>query len=60
LATIPVVTAVHNTRTSHFIDHVLLFGLDANTYEHATPGKTQDVSAVIVVALYFGLLMRLG
>jgi hypothetical protein len=43
LATIPVTTAVHNTKTSHFADHILIFGLDANTYEHATPGKTQDV-----------------
>lgn len=43
LATIPVVTAVHNTKTAHFRDHVLIFGLDANTYEHAKPGKTQDV-----------------
>ena len=43
LATIPVTTAVHNTKSSHFADHVLIFGLDANTYEHAKPGKTQDV-----------------
>lgn len=55
LATIPVVTAVHNTKSAHFADHKLLFGLDANTYEHATPGKTQDVLEFADAYLKMGL-----
>jgi len=51
LATIPVTTAVHNTKSSHFADHALIFGLDANTYEHSTPGKTQDVRFLIRLAV---------
>lgn len=44
LATIPVVQAVHDY-VSEDLDNkaTLLFGLDANTYENSTPGKTQDV-----------------
>jgi hypothetical protein len=46
LATIPVVDAIlvamKNTPT--LSDHVLLFGMDANTYEEGTPGKKQDVT----------------
>lgn len=43
LATIPVVNAVHKTHGELGGELRLIFGLDANTYEHATPGKTQDV-----------------
>jgi len=46
LATIPVVDAIlvamaNNAKLS---DHVLVFGLDANTYETGSPQKKQDVS----------------
>lgn len=45
LATIPVNTALVNTLKNNpeLSNHKLIFGLDANTYEHATPGKQQDV-----------------
>jgi hypothetical protein len=46
LATKPVVDAiakVMKTDSSLFY-HRLIFGMDANTYEHAKPGKQQDVS----------------
>ena len=45
LATKPVVTAVVQAMKadSSLQDHQLIFGLDANTYEHAKPGKQQDV-----------------
>lgn len=45
LATKPVLDAIVNTMTSSptLVSHRLIFGLDANTYEHATPGKQQDV-----------------
>lgn len=43
LATIPVVTAINSVLNSLSEKHSLVFGLDANTYEHAKPGKTQDV-----------------
>ena len=45
LATIPVNEALVTTmRTNPSLsDHKLLFGLDANTYENAKPGKQQDV-----------------
>jgi hypothetical protein len=43
LATIPVVTAVHNLAQSMTPRPMLIFGLDANTYQHSKPGKTQDV-----------------
>eukprot|EP01063_Lacrimia_lanifica_P032539 TRINITY_DN556_c0_g1_i1.p1 TRINITY_DN556_c0_g1~~TRINITY_DN556_c0_g1_i1.p1 ORF type:complete len:1825 (+),score=684.23 TRINITY_DN556_c0_g1_i1:58-5532(+) len=34
LATIPVVKAMHAYRTKHAPQHKLIFGMDANTYEH--------------------------
>ena len=45
LATIPVNTALVNTlkNNSELSNHKLVFGLDANTYENAKPGKQQDV-----------------
>ena len=45
LATKPVVEAtVKALRNSESLkDHKLVFGMDANTYEHAKPGKQQDV-----------------
>lgn len=45
LATKPVLDAIMTTMTSDpkLISHKLIFGLDANTYEHAKPGKQQDV-----------------
>eukprot|EP00041_Stephanoeca_diplocostata_P017100 m.340317 g.340317 ORF g.340317 m.340317 type:complete len:569 (+) comp20592_c0_seq4:198-1904(+) len=43
LATIPVLTAVHAVYAKLKHHHRFIFGLDANTYEFATPGKTQDV-----------------
>ena len=45
LATIPVVDAVVRTMGSdkELVSYRLVFGLDANTYEHAKPGKQQDV-----------------
>jgi hypothetical protein len=45
LATKPVVDAIVKAMTSDskLISHRLVFGLDANTYENATPGKQQDV-----------------
>jgi len=45
LATIPVVDATIRTISSSpsLQNHKLIFGLDANTYENAIPGKTQDV-----------------
>lgn len=43
LATIPVVEAMHKTHSELGGDMKLIFGLDANTYEHAKRGKTQDV-----------------
>mmetsp|Transcript_16733 Transcript_16733/g.45899 ORF Transcript_16733/g.45899 Transcript_16733/m.45899 type:complete len:514 (-) Transcript_16733:133-1674(-) len=46
LATIPVVDATVKAMKSEIglKDHRLVFGMDANTYEHAKPGKQQDVS----------------
>jgi hypothetical protein len=45
LATKPVTDAIVKAMAtnSRLSDHKLIFGLDANTYEHAVPGKTQDV-----------------
>uniref|UniRef100_A0A7S2MCS3 Endonuclease/exonuclease/phosphatase domain-containing protein n=1 Tax=Helicotheca tamesis TaxID=374047 RepID=A0A7S2MCS3_9STRA len=45
LATIPVVNAILQTMSSKpdLADHKLIFGLDANTYEHGEAGKKQDV-----------------
>jgi len=45
LATKPVVDAIVKAMQddSSLQNHRLIFGLDANTYEHATPGKQQDV-----------------
>ena len=45
LATIPVNNALMKTLhdNAELSNHKLIFGLDANTYEHATPGKQQDV-----------------
>ena len=45
LATKPVTDAIVKAMASNhrFSDHTLIFGLDANTYEHGIPGKTQDV-----------------
>jgi hypothetical protein len=45
LATKPVLDAIVKTMTSSptLVSHRLIVGLDANTYEHATPGKQQDV-----------------
>lgn len=45
LATKPVLDAVVATLKSNaaLTNHRLIFGLDANTYEHAKPGKQQDV-----------------
>lgn len=45
LATIPVNNAVVHlmTTSQDLLKHKLIFGLDANTYEKAKPGKQQDV-----------------
>lgn len=45
LATKPVTDAIVKAMASvaRLSGHKLIFGLDANTYEHATPGKQQDV-----------------
>lgn len=43
LLTIPVVTAVHDYARQFHADRVLLFGMDANTYEVPDPGNKQDV-----------------
>lgn len=45
LATIPVVDAMVKAmgNDKELVSHRLIFGLDANTYEHAKPGKQQDV-----------------
>jgi len=45
LATIPVVNAIARAikSTPDLSDHVLIFGLDANTYEKGVPKKKQDV-----------------
>jgi len=45
LATIPVNDAIVKTIEGNpdLADHKLIFGLDANVYEKATPGKQQDV-----------------
>ena len=45
LATKPVLDAIVKAMSSDpaLVAHKLIFGLDANTYEHAKPGKTQDV-----------------
>lgn len=45
LATKPVLDAIVATMKSKpaLKNHLLIFGLDANTYEHAKPGKQQDV-----------------
>jgi len=44
LATIPVTTAVHQVAQGDLNGkYKLIFGMDANTYSHGTPGKTQDV-----------------
>lgn len=45
LATIPVVDAVVKAmgNDKELVSHRLVFGLDANTYEKAKPGKQQDV-----------------
>ncbi|KAL7464376.1 hypothetical protein ACHAXS_004713 [Conticribra weissflogii] len=46
LATKPVLSAIMKTISSNesLSEHKLVFGLDANTYEKAKPGKQQDVS----------------
>jgi len=45
LATIPVLDAIHEVAQSDLGGRdSLIFGLDANTYEHAKPGKTQCVT----------------
>lgn len=44
LQTIPVTDAVIATVQESYRDHRLIFGLDANTYEHGTPDKKQDVT----------------
>jgi len=45
LATKPVLSAIMKTIASNesLSEHILVFGLDANTYENAKPGKQQDV-----------------
>jgi hypothetical protein len=44
LATKPVVEAILQAmKNDGMTDHKLIFGMDANTYERATPGKQQDV-----------------
>jgi hypothetical protein len=45
LATKPVLTAVLKAMASDskLAGHLLIFGMDANTYENAKPGKQQDV-----------------
>jgi len=45
LATIPVVNAMVEAmgNDAELVSHRLVFGLDANTYEHAKPKKQQDV-----------------
>ena len=45
LATKPVLSAIMKTMTTNaaLASHQLVFGLDANTYETAKPGKQQDV-----------------
>jgi len=43
LATVPVLDAIMTTKEASYKDHKLIFGLDANTYEKAKPGKMQDV-----------------
>jgi len=45
LATKPVVDAIVKAMSvdPSLKDHRLIFGMDANTYEHAAPGKQQDV-----------------
>jgi hypothetical protein len=45
LATIPVTNAIVKAMKDNasLSRHKLIFGLDANTYEHATPGRQQDV-----------------
>ena len=45
LATKPVLTAIMKAMSSdpNLANHKLIFGLDANTYEKAKPGKQQDV-----------------
>ena len=45
LATKPVLTAIMKaiSSDSNLANHKLIFGLDANTYEKAKPGKQQDV-----------------
>lgn len=45
LATKPVVDAIVKAMGSdpELVSHRLIFGMDANTYEHAKPGKQQDV-----------------
>jgi hypothetical protein len=47
LATKPVLEAVLSAMKvdKSLSDHTLIFGLDANTYENAVPGKQQDVMA---------------
>jgi len=47
LATIPVNDAIVKTieTNADLMNHKLIFGLDANTYEKAKPGKQQDVLA---------------
>lgn len=45
LASVPVVSAVSAVYRRMYPNTKLLFGLDANTYEHAKPGKQQDVLA---------------
>jgi hypothetical protein len=52
LATIPVVTAVHSFASNKRKDHILLFGMDANTYEK--PEKDQQ-GMVAFAEFYTGL-----
>jgi hypothetical protein len=62
LATKPVTDAIVKAMksSSRLSDHKLIFGLDANTYEHATPGKTQDVLDYASSFLGHGLMSCWG
>lgn len=62
LATIPVTDAIVKVMTSddRWRDYHLIFGLDANTYEHAIPGKTQDVLEYASSFTQHGLLSCWG
>eukprot|EP00457_Paulinella_chromatophora_P002642 gb/GEZN01002647.1/.p1 GENE.gb/GEZN01002647.1/~~gb/GEZN01002647.1/.p1 ORF type:complete len:475 (+),score=72.79 gb/GEZN01002647.1/:325-1749(+) len=55
LATCPVLSAVHATQQKEIPEARLVFGLDANTYERESKGKTQGMAGFVERYVSLGL-----